>query len=159
MNISAVLEDLEVEGFFASSKASDEQSSTVFHERVRVVCADEVNDLLLPIQGKDFLAGFETNGSKNYWLVFLNFRYVEVENHSSTFQRTELNLSSLIQIHLTHCLIRARFFNQPQELTGYVISANKHFLDLVTPSGMCLKVSIQSISSLAVEKLSIKHKV
>jgi len=159
MNISAVLEDLEVEGFFASSKTSGVEASTIFHERVRVVCADELNDLLLPIQGKDFLAGFESNSSKNYWLVFLNFSYVEVENHSSTFQRTELNLSSLIQIHLTHCLIRARFFNKSQELTGYVISANKRFLDLVTPSGMCLKVSIQSISSLAVEKLSIKDKV
>jgi hypothetical protein len=159
MNISAVLEDIEVEGYFASSKNTSEEVSVTFHERVRVVCAESIFDLVLPLRGKGFIAGFESNGSSGRWLVFTDYRYLEVGNLEDRFQRTSVNLPTLISSHLIHTLTRITLKGETQDIPGYPIKANKESLHIVTTSGINLLVPIRSIAALAVEKLSIKDKV
>lgn len=159
MNISAMIEDLEVEGYFASRSITEYQVQNSFYKSVRVITLEQINDLALPLQGKDFLAGFETKGTKSHWLVILNYSYLEVEDHRAKFQRTDLSFSLLITTHLINMFIRIKLLGQEQELSGYLISANKRFLDLITTSGSHLKIPIQSVSALAVEKLSIKDKL
>jgi hypothetical protein len=160
MDISAMIEDLEVEGYFASTKASTKEASTQFHEGVRVVFGDlPVIDLMLPLQGKDFLAGFEMSGTKSSWLVLVNYGYLEVESHKCAFQRTSLKLSELIKVHLINSFIELALVDESEKLAGYILQANKHFIDFLTTSGKILKVPKSSIALLAVEKLSIKTKV
>jgi len=155
-----MIEDLEVEGYFASTKASLEEVSTRFHELVRVVFGDlPVIDLILPLQGKDFLAGFEISGTKSNWIVLVNYGYLELQSHEYAFQQTNLNLSSLIQGHLEQSLIQVRLLDQSEKLSGYILKANKHFIDFLTTAGKILKIPKSSIAWLAVEKLSIKTKV
>jgi hypothetical protein len=154
-----MIEDLEVEGYFASRSLPESQVQNSLYKSVRVITLEQITDLALPLQGKDFLAGFETKGTKSHWLVFLNYSYLEVEGYQEKFQRTDLSFSLLIATHLINMLIRIKLLGQGQELSGYLIGANKHFLDLITTSGTHLKIPIQSVSALAVEKLSIKDKL
>lgn len=160
MDISAMIEDLEAEGYFASTRASLEEVSSKFHERVRVVFGGlPITDLKLPLQGKDFLAGFEMSGTKSNWIVLVNYGYLEVESHKCAFQRTSLKLSELIEVHLINSFIELKLVNDSQKLAGYILKVNKHFIDFLTTSGKILKVPKSSIALLAVEKLSIKTKV
>jgi hypothetical protein len=160
MDISAMLEDLEVEGYFASNPSSAEKPRPKFYQRVRVISKFlPVTDLVLPLQGKDFLAGFETKGTNSRWLVLLHYGYLELENHEAQFQHIGLKFSALVQSHLKHSLIRITIIDELQELAGYILKVDRNSIVLFTTSGQMLHIPNRSIILLAVEKISIKDKL
>jgi hypothetical protein len=160
MNLDALLEDLEAEGYFASQVATSEEESKGFCKSLLVVRENAVDiQLALPLLGKDFIAGFQNRRSKSTWLIIQNYNYLQPQDSGTRLQRAKLSIKTIIEAHLIGTGLIVGLGGANSEQLGFITSVIGNQIELITYEGLVLWLPIKNIEYLAVEKLSIESKV
>jgi len=156
MNLDALIEDLEAQGYFAAN-ASEE--ITVSLEVCKVVLVERENlpdlYLSLPLLGKDFVAGFKVINSKSSWQVFQEYKLLAPQDNATKLQRTRVSLQDLIKAHLIGTSVRISLVLNEPEITGYILGISGKLIEFVTFDARRLWIPVKSIKHMVVEKLSI----
>lgn len=160
MNIDALLEDLEAQGYFASTPNRDQPESKIPCKSILVV-RENVPDVYLsiPLLGKDFVAGFLNRITKSSWLLIRNYSFLTPQGEGTELQETYLSTIRIIQTHLIGVPLRAGVAGQSPELTGYITRTFSKMIELVTFEAKTLWIPIHQLSYVVVDKLSIKSEV
>ena len=160
MNIDALLEDLEAQGYFASTTDHSQQKPKQLCKSVLVV-REGFPDLYLamPLLGKDFIAGFQNRITKSSWLVIRQYSFLEPQDYGTELQLTQLSLIEITKAHLIGVPIRIGLVDQSSELNGYITGNFSKMIEFVSFEARTLWIPISQVDYMVVDKLSINSKV
>jgi len=160
MNIDALLEDLEAQGYFASTNAVRPPEAKPLCKSILVV-RENLPDvfLALPLLGKDFIAGFQNRITKSSWLVIRDYSFCEPQDHGTELQMTKLSLNDIACAHLIGVPLRVGLAGQAPELTGYITGTFSKVLEFISFEAKTLWIPINQVNYVVVDKLSINPKV
>ena len=155
MNIDALLEDLEAEGYFASSNKQVDEDSETICKQVLVV-RENLSDLYLslPLLGKNFIAGFVNKYSKSTWMIIQDYVYLQPQDVGTSIQLTKISLKRVIQAHLIGASVKLGLRHTSSEHLGYIIRVSGSILEFVTFDAKTLWIPLDSVSYLVVEKIN-----
>jgi hypothetical protein len=160
MNIDALLEDLEAEGYFATSSKEVIEDIKTFSQQILVVRTDSTDLYLsLPLLGKNFIAGFVNKYSKSTWMIIQDYLYLQPQDVGTSLQSTKISLKRVIQAHLIGASLRLGVRNTSSEHLGYIIAVSGAMLEFVTYDAKSLWIPLGSISYLVVEKINTQTKL
>ena len=156
MNLDALIEDLEAEGYFASSE-SKEQEQPVDYCKLVLVVRENTPDLYLslPLLGKDFIAGFTTATTKSSWMIVQNLMFITPQDVGTTLQKTRTSLKKIVKMHLIGSAAKLSLSAGESEYLGYIVGTSETLLEFVTFDAQRMLIPMKSIRSLVVEKLSM----
>jgi hypothetical protein len=160
MNIDALLEDLEAQGYFASTAEQSQQKPNQLCKSVLVV-REGLPDvyLAMPLLGKDFIAGFQNRITKSSWLVIRQYSFLEPQDYGTELQLTQLSLIEITKAHLIGVPIRIGLVDQSPELNGYITGNFSKMIEFVSFEARTLWIPIAQVDYMVVDKLSINSKV
>jgi hypothetical protein len=160
MNIDAILEDLEAQGYFASTTKNEQQETKLLCKSVFVV-RENVSDvaLAMPLLGKDFIAGFLNRVTKSTWLLIRDYSYLNPQDQGTVLQETELTLKSVTQAHLIGVSLRLSLGVGSPELSGYITRIFSKMIEFVSFEAKVHWIPIAQVKYVAVDKISIKPQV
>jgi hypothetical protein len=155
MNIDALLEDLEAEGYFASSNNEEDKESETICKQVLVV-RESLADLYLslPLLGKNFVAGFVNKHSKSTWMIIQDYVYLQPQDYGTCLQSTKISIKRVIQAHLIGASVKLGLRNTSSEHLGYIIRVSGLILEFVTLEAKTFWIPLGSVSYLVVEKIN-----
>ena len=155
MNIDALLEDLEAEGYFASSNKEEDRDTESICKQVLVV-RENLSDLFLslPLQGKNFIAGFVNKHSKSTWTIIQDYEYLQPQDVGTSLQSTEISIKRVIKAHLIGASVKLGLRNTSSEHLGYIIRVTGSILEFVTFDAKTFWIPLGSVSYLVVEKIN-----
>lgn len=155
MNIDALLEDLEAEGYFASSKNEVHKNNEALCKQVLVV-REALTDLYLsiPLLGKDFVAGFVNKHSKSTWIIIQDYLYLQPQDVETSLQFAKISLKRVIQAHLIGTAVKLGIRNTSSEHFGYIIRVARSSIEFVTINAKTFWIPLDSVSYLVVEKIN-----
>jgi hypothetical protein len=160
MNLDALLEDLEAEGYFASRMQTQDQQSKEFCKSLLVVRENAADiQLALPLLGKDFIAGFQNRRSKSTWLIIQNYNYLQPQDSGTRLQLAKLSIKTIIEAHLIGTALSLAVGASSSEHIGFITSVIGNQIEFISYEGLVLWIPLKNIEYLAVEKLSIESKV
>ena len=151
MNLDAIFEDLEAQGYFQSNVRSAEQPAVI--AKVVRVELDFASHLLTSVLlGPDFLAGFELNNNQLRWLIIPagNIQILRAEDHGSNLLKTEGNLASLLELKLLGKSIK--IISSEQTVSGLLLDVSTEFIKLQSDSHYWIPLG--SLGVVVVEKFS-----
>jgi hypothetical protein len=157
MNLDALIEDLEAEGYFASS-ASEVNEDNQDYCKLILVVRENLSDLYLtlPLLGKDFIAGFTSSTStKNSWTVIQDYMFMMPQDVGTSIQETKATLKAIVNLHLIGSAAKLSLAASESEYVGYIVGTSGKILEFVTFDAQRLLIPMKSIKSLVVEKLSM----
>lgn len=156
MNLDALIEDLEAQGYFASN-ASEETAVKLEVCKVVLVERENLPDLYLslPLLGKDFIAGFKVINTKSSWQVFREYKLLAPQDNGTKLQRTKVSLQDLIRAHLIGTSVKIGLSFCESEVTGYILGVSGKLIEFVTFDARRLWIPVKSIKHMVVEKLSV----
>lgn len=156
MNLDALIEDLEAEGYFATSERNEAAQPEEYCKLVLIV-RDKGSDLYLslPLLGKDFVAGFTATTSKSTWMVIPDYLFLSPQDAGTRLQRTKATLKQIVISHLIGSAAKLSLAEHESEYVGYIVGTSGNLLEFVTFDAQRMLIPIKSIKSLAVEKLSM----
>ena len=156
MNLDALIEDLEAEGYFASSGSEVTEDNQDYCKLILVVREDKPDLYLsLPLLGKDFIAGFTATTSKSSWMVIQDYMFVLPQDLGTSIQKTKATLKEIVELHLIGSAAKLSLAASESECTGYIVGTSGRILEFVTFDAQRMLIPMKSIKSLVVEKLSI----
>jgi hypothetical protein len=156
MNLDALIEDLEAEGYFASSDSEVSGDNQDYCKLILVVREDSSDLYLsLPLLGKDFIAGFTATTSKNSWIIIQDYMFMIPQDVGTSIQRTKASLREIVTLHLIGSAAKISLSSRESEYTGYIVGTSGKILEFVTFDAQRLLIPMKSIKSLVVEKLSM----
>jgi len=156
MNLDALIEDLEAQGYFASNQSEDANAAVELCKLVLVVRKNLLDVYLsMPLQGKGFIAGFKVTNTKSSWHVFQEYLYLEPQDHGTKLQRTNVSLQELITSHLIGTSVKLSLSANQAELSGYLVSVSGRQVEFVTLDAKRLWIPVKRIRYMVVEKLSM----
>lgn len=160
MNIDALLEDLEAQGYFASTSDEGGRETKQLCKSVLVVRENLPNVFLaLPLSGKDFIAGFQNRITKSSWLLIRDYSLLEPQDHGTELQLTQLSLSDIAQAHLIGVPLRIGLADDSPELTGYITRTFAKMIEFISFEAKTLWIPIAQVNYVVVDKLSINSQV
>ncbi len=160
MNLDALFEDLEAEGYFASQTESTEELDKELCKSLLVVRDNEPDLILvLPLVGKDFIAGFQNRRSRSTWLIIQDYSYLQPQDAGTRLQKAKLSIKSIIEAHLIGTSINIGLSSTNPEQTGFITGLTGSQIEFISHEGLVLWIPIKRLRYLAVEKLSIESKV
>ena len=156
MNLEALIEDLEAQGYFATNASDDTEVPLTLCKLVLVV-RENLPDLYLsiPLLGKDFIAGFKVINSKSSWQVFQDYQFLEPQDHGTKLQRTKVSLQELIKAHLIGTAVRVSLSFHESELSGYIVGVSGKLIEFVAFDARRMWIPIKNIKHMVVEKISM----
>jgi hypothetical protein len=156
MNLDALIEDLEAEGYFASS-ASEVNEDNHDYCKLILVVRENLCDLYLtlPLLGKDFIAGFTSTTSKNSWIIIQDYMFMMPQDVGTSIQETKATLRAIVNLHLIGSAAKLSLAAGESEYVGYIVGTSGKILEFVTFDAQRLLIPMKSIKSLVVEKLSM----
>ena len=156
MNLDALIEDLEAEGYFASSGSEVTEDSRDYCKLV-LIAREGTPDLYLslPLLGKDFIAGFTTATSKSSWMIIQAYMFITPQDVGTTLQKTKATFKNVVKLHLIGSAAKLSLAASESEYSGYIVGTSGDTLEFVTFDAQRLLIPTKSIKSLVVEKLSI----
>ena len=156
MNLDALIEDLEAEGYFASSETKEQEQPENYCKSVLIV-RDKSPDvyLSLPLLGKDFVAGFTATTAKSTWMVIQDYLFIATQDAGTILQQTKATLKQIITTHLIGSAAKLSLSANDSEHIGYIVGTSSNLLEFVTFDAQRMLIPIKSIKSLVVEKLSM----
>ena len=156
MNLDALIEDLEAQGYFASNQSEDANANVELCKLVLVVRKNLPDVYLsMPLQGRGFIAGFIVMNTKSSWHVFQEYLYLEPQDHRTKLQRSKVTLQELITAHLIGTSVKLSLSANQAELSGYLVSVCGRHVELVTFDAKRLWIPVKRIRHMVVEKLSM----
>jgi hypothetical protein len=156
MNLDALIEDLEAEGYFASSGSEVNEDNQDYCKLILVVREDKPDLYLsLPLLGKDFIAGFTATTSKGSWMVIQDYIFMMPQDLGTSIQKTKATLRQIVKLHLIGSAAKLSLAATESEHTGHIVGTSSRILEFVTFDAQRLLIPIKSIQSLVVEKLSM----
>lgn len=155
MNIDALLEDLEAEGYFASSNNEVDEDRETICKQVLVV-RENLSDLYLslPLLGKNFIAGFVNKYSRSTWIIIQDYVYLQPQDVGTSIQLTKISLKRVIQAHLIGASVKLGLRHTSSEHLGYIIRVSGSILEFVTFEAKTFWMPLDSVSYLVVEKIN-----
>lgn len=155
MNIDALLEDLEAEGYFASSNKEEDKDTETICKHVLVVRGN-LTDLYLslPLHGKNFIAGFVNKYSKSTWMIIQDYVYLQPQDVGTSIQSTKISIKRVIQDHLIGASVKLGLRNTSSEHLGYIIRVSGSILEFVSFDAKTLWIPLDRVSCLVVEKIN-----
>ena len=156
MNLDALIEDLEVEGYFASNESEDNVEPQDYSKLVLVV-RNNTPDLYLslPLLGRDFIGGFTTATSKSSWMIIQDYLFMTPQDFGTTLQKTKASLKKIVKMHLIGSAAKLSLSAGESEYLGYIVGTSDTLLEFVTFDAQRMLIPMKSIRSLVVEKLSM----
>jgi hypothetical protein len=156
MNLDALIEDLEAEGYFASSAIQVNEDNHDYCKLILVV-RENLSDLYLtlPLLGKDFIAGFITTATKNSWIIIQDYMFMVPQDVGTSIQETKATLNTIVNLHLIGSAAKLSLAAGESEYVGYIVGTSGKILEFVTFDAQRLLIPMKSIKSLVVEKLSM----
>ena len=160
MNLEALIEDLEAQGYFASAVAENNSNTRTFCKSA-LLSREKFPDvyLAMPLLGKDFVAGFQNRITRSSWLLIHQYIYLVPQDHGTEIQITKLSMKDILEAHLIGVPLRISFANEQPELPGYVIRVFSNMIEFVTFEAVSMWVPISQVNYLVVDKLSMKKEV
>jgi hypothetical protein len=160
MNIDAILEDLEAQGYFASTTDESHREPKQLCKSVLVV-RDNSPDVFLamPLMGKDFIAGFQNRITKSSWLVMREYELIEPQDHGTELQLTRLSLIDIAQAHLIGVPLRLGLSGEAPELSGYITRTFTKMLEFISFEARTLWIPIAQVNYVVVDKLSMNSQL
>ena len=160
MNIEALLEDLEAQGYFASTKEDEPKEPRSFCKSILVI-RDDLPDLYLvmPLKGKNFIAGFQNRITKSSWLIINDYSYLKPQDLGTELQETSLSINAIAQAHLIGVPLRLALKSQNSELNGYITRTFSNMIEFVSFEAERLWIPTARLNYVVVEKLSINSQV
>ena len=160
MNLDALFEDIEAQGYFASSQSEADQGTLPFSQSVLVV-RQEFPDLYLsmPLLGKDFIAGFQNRITRSSWILIQDYNHLELQENGTQVQASKLNIKTVVQAHLIGASIRLKISNSSPEHCGYIIKVSEKMIEFVSLEAKAMLIPIVSVKYLVVDKLSTQTQV
>jgi hypothetical protein len=160
MNVEALLEDLEAQGYFASTKDDEPELQRLFCRSVLVI-RENLPDIYLamPLKGKNFIAGFQNRITKSSWLIIREYSYLKAQDLGSELQETKLSINAIAQAHLIGVPLRLGVKSQNAELNGYITKSFSKTIEFVSFEADRLWIPTAQLNYLVVEKLSINSQV
>jgi hypothetical protein len=156
MNLDALIEDLEAEGYFASSAGEVNEDIQDYCKLILVVREDKPDLYLsLPLLGKDFIAGFTATTSKSSWMVIQDYMFVMPQDLGTSIQKTKATLKEIAKLHLIGSAAKLSLAATQTEYLGYIFGTSGRILEFVTFEAQRLMIPMKSIKSMVVEKLSM----
>ena len=156
MNLDALIEDLEAEGYFASSGSEVTEDNQDYCKLILVVRPDNPDRYLsLPLHGKDFIAGFTATTSKSSWIVIQDYMFMTSQDAGTKLQKTRASFKKIVKMHLIGSAVKLSLAAGESEYAGYIIGISGRILEFVTFDAQRLMIPMKSIKSMVVEKLSI----
>jgi hypothetical protein len=156
MNLDALIEDLEAEGYFASSAGEVNEDNQDYCKLILVVREDKPDLYLsLPLLGKDFIAGFAATTSKSSWIVIQEYMFMTSQDAGTSIQETKATLKAIVNLHLIGSAAKLSLAAGESEYAGYIVGTSGKILEFVTFDAQRLLIPMKSIKSLVVEKLSM----
>lgn len=155
MNIDALLEDLEAEGYFATSDNQEDKDNATICKQVLVV-RGSLTDLYLslPLLGKDFIAGFVNKYSKSTWIIIQDYVFLQPQDVGTSLHSTKISVKRVIQAHLIGASVKLGLRNTSSEHLGYIIRASGSILEFVTFEAKTFWIPLKRVSYLVVEKIN-----
>jgi hypothetical protein len=155
MNIDALLEDLEAEGYFASSNKEEDKESETICKQVLVI-RESLTDLYLslPLLGKDFIAGFVNKYSKSTWMIMQDYVFLQPQDVGTSLQSTKISFKRVVQAHLIGASVKLGLRNTSSEHLGYIIRVSGSILEFVTFEAKTFWIPLDRVSYLVVEKIN-----
>ena len=156
MNLDALIEDLEAEGYFASSGSDVAEENQDYCKLILVVREDKPDLYLsLPLLGKDFIAGFTTSTSKSSWMVIQDYMFATPQDAGTRLQKTKATLKEIVKMHLIGSAAKLSLAASESEYLGYIVGTSGRVLEFVTFDAQRMLIPMKSIKSMVVEKLSM----
>ena len=156
MDLDALIEDLEAEGYFASSASEVNKDNQDYCKLILVVRQDKPDLYLsLPLLGKDFIAGFTATTSKSSWMVIQDYMFVLPQDIGTSIQKTKATLKEIVKLHLIGSAAKVSLSATQTEYLGYIVGTSARILEFVTFDAQRLLIPMKSIKFLVVEKLSM----
>ncbi len=156
MNLDALIEDLEAEGYFASNESEVNEDNQDYCKLILVVREDKPDLYLsLPLLGKDFIAGFTTTTSKGSWMVIHDYMFATAQDAGTTLQKTKATLKEIVKLHLIGSAAKVSLSATQTEHLGYIVGTSGRILEFVTFDAQRMLIPMKSIKSMVVEKLSM----
>jgi hypothetical protein len=156
MNLDALIEDLEAEGYFASSGSDVTEENQDYCKLILVVREDKPDLYLsLPLLGNDFIAGFTATTSKSSWIVIQDYMFMMPQDLGTSIQKTKATLKQIVKLHLIGSAAKLSLAASESEYAGYIVGTSARILEFVTFDAQRLLIPMKSIKSLVVEKLSM----
>ena len=156
MNLDALIEDLEAEGYFASNESEVNEDNQDYCKLLLVVREDKPDLYLsLPLLGKDFIAGFTTSTSKSSWMVIQDYMFVLPQDLGTSIQKTKATLKEIVKMHLIGSAAKLSLAASESEYLGYIVGTSGRVLEFVTFDAQRMLIPMKSIKSMVVEKLSM----
>jgi hypothetical protein len=156
MNLDALIEDLEAEGYFASSDSEVNEDNQDYCKLILVVREHKPDLYLsLPLLGKNFIAGFTATTSKSSWMVIQDYMFMMPQDLGTSIQKTKATLKKIVKMHLIGSAAKLSLAASESEYSGYIVGTSGRILEFVTFDAQRLSIPMKSIKSLVVEKLSM----
>lgn len=156
MNLDALIEDLEAEGYFASSESKEQEQPEDYCKLVLIVREKSPDVYLsLPLLGKDFVAGFTATTAKSTWMVIPDYLFLTTQDAGTSLQKTKANLKQIISSHLIGSAAKISLATNESEYPGYIVGTSGNLLEFVTFDAQRMLIPTTAIKSLVVEKLSM----
>ena len=156
MNLDALIEDLEAEGYFASSGSEVNEDNQDYCKLILVVRQNNPDIYLsLPLLGKDFVAGFTPSTSKSSWMVIQDYMFATPQDAGTRLQKTKATLKEIVKMHLIGSAAKLSLAASESEYLGYIVGTSGRVLEFVTFDAQRMLIPMKSIKSMVVEKLSM----
>ena len=156
MNLDALIEDLEAEGYFASNAGEVNEDNQDYCKLILVVREDKPDIYLsLPLLGKDFIAGFTATTSKSSWMVIQDYIFMMPQDLGTSIQKTKATLKEIVKMHLIGSAAKLSLAASESEYAGYIVGTSARILEFVTFDAQRMLIPMKAIKSMVVEKLSI----
>lgn len=156
MNLDALIEDLEAEGYFATNERNEENQPEDYCKFVLIV-RDKVPDVYLsiPLLGNDFVAGFTATTSKSTWMVIPDYLFLTPQDAGTRFQKTKATMKLIVNSHLIGSAAKLSLAASESDYLGYIVGTSGNLIEFVTFDAKRMLIPIKSVRSLLVEKLSM----
>ena len=156
MNLDALIEDLEAEGYFASNAGEVNEDNQDYCKLILVVREDKPDIYLsLPLLGKDFIAGFTATTSKSSWMAIQDYMFMMPQDLGTSIQKTKATLQQIVKMHLIGSAAKLSLAASESEYAGYIVGTSARILEFVTFDAQRMLIPMKAIKSMVVEKLSI----
>lgn len=156
MNLDALFEDLEAQGYFASALPVDQPQIQALCKSVVVVRASAPSiSLSMPLLGHDFIAGFQNKISKSNWLLVQHYTFLEPQDAGTRLRTTELSLKKVVEKHLIGVSVKLSFTSGIAEQHGYITRTFAKMLEFVNFQAKTIWIPLAQVEYLVVDKISI----
>jgi len=152
MNLDAVFEDLEAQGYF-QSKANNALRELSSCKMLRVQLRNTTHLLSSPLLGEDFLAGFELKNNRLSWLILPISQIHEMESvdGGDELLSTESSLTDLMTLKLIGKTLK--IVNGDSIVSGLVQGVSSNTLQLLKDQNS-LWIPLSNLGVVVVEKFS-----